>query len=304
MSPRISVVPSEPTHPQPPASASRAKPLLASEVLREQAAPLEPGRHAMRAWLLGTAVLFAGLGLAFGRGFGVPGLAAEASLIAYAAAGALAALAALPFPYAVRAGLAVLISVSTMALGLRGAGPLAGLEADGGVLRDATRLIGATALPAALMFRAHYTEYHRSRVLLLVGFGLAIPFALAELTTVVDTSGALLVRSWAVLDVLLILASLLALTGPAGGAGSNVLGALLLAFVPGQLGIRAFTPLSGPDSGAWTYPLTAVAFLAATVPASLGLCQLLAAAFAPEARAESVRGRSPAPAAKPPGPGA
>src|SRR5262249_52002020 len=126
MSPRISVVPSEPSNPPPPpASAPRAKPLLASQVLREPATPLPPGRDSVRVWLAVASLVFVGLGVAFGRGMGVPGLGGEAAIISYNAAGALAALALLPFPYAVRAGLTLLVAVSAMVLGLRGAGPLA-----------------------------------------------------------------------------------------------------------------------------------------------------------------------------------
>ncbi len=242
-----------------------------------------------------VAIVLVGLGVAFTRGLGVPGLGTESALISYGAAGAFCAVALLPFPYAVRAGLAVLVAVSLMILGLRGAGPLAGLEADGGALRDAARLLGASALPAALLFRAQYTDYGRSRVLLLIGLGLALPFVAAEVVTVADTGGALLVRSWAALDALLVLSALLGLTGPAGGAGSNILAALVLLLVPGEIALRAWTPLSGPDSGAFTYPLTAIGFFVATLPASLGVCQLLAATFAPEARRESVAQRAPAP---------
>ncbi|HEV8246283.1 MAG TPA: hypothetical protein VGP93_10970, partial [Polyangiaceae bacterium] len=287
MSPRISAVPSEPAHQRPPSQVASAKPLLASEVLREESAPLEPGRGAMRGWLLFVAFLLTALGFAFRRGLGIPGLEGESALLSFAAAAAMAATAVLPFPYVVRASLALLLSASMMMLGVRGAGPLAGLEIDGGLLRDGARLLAATGLAAALMFRAHYTEYRRSRVLLLCGFALALPFLACEVAFVVNTGDGLMGRAWAALNSLVLLSSLLGLTGPAGGAGSNVLSGLVLLILPGEIAIRAWTALSGPDSGPLTYPLTAVAFLAATLPASLGLCQLLAAFFGPEARRQA-----------------
>lgn len=286
---RSSVVPSEPSHPRPRRQAVRERPLLASEVLREDAAPLEPARTAVRVWLGAAAIVLVALGAAFGRGAGVPGLEHESALLSFAGAGALAAVALLPFPYGVRALLSLLVAMALMALGLRGAGPLSGLAVDGGLGRDATRLLAVVALGAALMFRSSYAEYTRSRSVLLAAFALALPFVVAETSLLGDVGAAISLRSWAALNTLVVVASLLGLMPAAAGVGANALAGLVLLLVPGEIALRAWTPLSGPESGHYTYPLTALAFSAVCLPASLGAFQLLAVLFAPEARAESAR---------------
>jgi hypothetical protein len=290
---RFSVVPSEPSNPQPRFQPIGERPLLASEVLRDDAAPVHPGRTAVRIWLAVAALVLAGLGWAFHRGAGVPGLSTESALQSFAAAGAFSAIALLPFPYGVRALLSLLVATVAMLLGLRGAGPLAGLAVDGGLARDITRLVAVVALAGALMFRARYAEFTRSRALLLGAFAIAVPFVIAEGALVGDIGVALSLRAWAALNALVVIASLLALLPAAAGIGSDALAALVLVLVPGEIAIRAWTPLAGPDTGDFTYPLTAVAFTAVCLPASLGLFQLVSAALAPEARAET--GRRPAP---------
>jgi hypothetical protein len=224
------------------------------------------------------------MGWAFSRGAGVPGAEAESAVLSLSAAGTLIAVAGLPFPYGVRAGLALSIAVTTMLLGLRGAGPLAGLAVDGGLFRDALRLLAVTALSAGLFFRSTYSEYGRSRVLLLVAFALALPFLGAEVALVVSTDVSLAARAWAALNTLLVLASLLGLMSAAAGVGSNAMGSLLLLLVPGEIALRAWSPLAGPASGTLTYPLTAAAFSVVTLLASLSLFQVLAWALGPEAR--------------------
>ncbi len=287
---RYSVVPSEPSHSRPRFPSKRAKPLLASEVLRDDAAPLHPGRTAARIWLAVSAVVLAGLGWVLQRGAGVPGLGQESALLSFAAAGALSAIALVPFPYAVRALLSLLVASVVMVLGLRGAGPLAGLAVDGGLGRDIARLLAVVALAAALMFRARYAEFTRSRALLLAAFAVAVPFVIAESALVADTAAALSLRSWAALNALVVIACLLGLMPAAAGIGSDALAGLVLVLIPGEIALRAWTPLSGPESGHFTYPITAVAFTALCLPASLGVFQLLSSALAPEARAESAKG--------------
>lgn len=286
-----SVVPSDPSHPRPRSKPRRDRPLLASEVLREDAAPLQPGRTGARVWLAVAAIVLASLGWAFHRGAGAPG--AESALLSFVAAGTFSAIAVLPFPYGVRALLSLLVAAVAMLLGLRGTGPLSGLAIDGNIGRDVTRLAAVVALAAALMFRARYAEFTRSRALLLAAFAVAMPFVIAEVALVGDMGVALSLRSWAALNALVVIACLLGLMPAAAGIGSDALAGLVLVLVPGEIAIRAWTPLAGPETGHFTYPLTAVAFTAVCLPASLGLFQLLSAALAPEARAESERRSAP-----------
>jgi hypothetical protein len=279
----LSVAPTD--RPRPRLSrAPRKGPLLASEVLRDDAAPLEPGRRSIRVWLTLIAAAVALLGWAFSRGAGVPGIEAESAALSLSAAGTLVAIAVLPFPYGIRASLGLLIALTTMVLGLRGAGPLAGLAVDDGLLRDALRLLAVTALSAALMFRSTYSEYGRSKVLLLSAFGLALPFLGAEVLLVVDTSVNLLSKAWAGLNTLLILATLLGLMNAASGVGANAMAGLLHLLIPGEIALRAWSPLAGQEAGHLTYPLTAGAFSLATLLGSLCLFQLLSWVLAPDAR--------------------
>jgi hypothetical protein len=279
----LSILPSErPRHRF--SRAPRKGPLLASEVLRDDAAPLEPGRRSIRVWLSLIAIALFAMGWLFSRGAGVPGMEAESAALSLAAASTLLAIAVLPFPYGVRAGLALSIALTTMLLGLRGTGPLAGLAVDGGLFRDALRLLAVTALSSALFFRSTYSEYGRSRVLLLVAFALSLPFLGAEVALVVSTDAGIAARAWAALNTLLVLASLLGLMSAAAGVGSNAMAALLLLLVPGEIALRAWSPLAGPGTGLFTYPLTATAFSVVTLLASLSLFQVLSWALAPEAR--------------------
>ena len=80
--------------------------VLASEALKEDLAPLEPGRGAGRLGIGGVAVALALLGLAIRLGVGRGVLPGNASSVTLAAAGAAGAVAALPFSYSIRAGAA------------------------------------------------------------------------------------------------------------------------------------------------------------------------------------------------------
>src|SRR5438105_2951213 len=87
---------------RPTAYLKRAKPLLASEVLCDELAPLEPGRAACRLWFSGIAVALILLGVAFRLGVGLPSERFDAATLSFSASGAIFAVALLPFPYALR----------------------------------------------------------------------------------------------------------------------------------------------------------------------------------------------------------
>ena len=263
------------------------KPLLASEALREEVAPLEPGRREARAWLLGIAVVYGLLGFAFKAGIGVPDARIDASTISYSAAGAVAAVAILPFPYALRAGVALVLGVAVMTLGLRGAGPLAGLAVDGGLFRDLTRLVAVSALPAALIFRARYRAYGPARGILALALGLALPFVVVAALPILDPSGPVVSRAGAAVSVAVVFCSLFGFMGAGTTGAGSVWAGLVLLVLPSELALRELTPLAGPDTGVLTYPATSVALVAAATLAALGIYQLLAAALAGDARRRS-----------------
>lgn len=273
--------------PEPPGAqpaTDTPKPLLASEVLREELAPIEPARGACRVWQLGIAAALAVLGLAMRWGIGLPVEQHGGAVIAFSAAGAVATLAVLPFPYALRAGVAVLLGVVLVALGFRGAGPLAGLTVDGGLLRHAARLLVVAVLPAALMLRARYRAYRRVRAVLAAALVLALPFVALEALLALDAGAATLPRVAAGVSIAAVCSALFGFMGEGTTGAGSVWAAVILLVLPAEVALRQLTPLADADSGTLTYAATAVAVLCAGLLASLGLFQLMAAVFAPGAR--------------------
>lgn len=270
-----------------------ARPVLASEVLRDEVAPLEPAHGVGRLWLLAVAACLALLGLGFRHGVGAP-LAAQfdEGTIAFSAAGALSALGILPFPYALRAKVALVWALALMALGLRGAGPLAGLAIDGGLERDCFRLLAVTALPAALFFRSRYSSYRPARALLLGAMLLTLPFVALEMWLIAEPSAGLWSRAAATLNVAAVLCALFGFMRGDNTAGALGSGILVLIALPLELGLRQLSPLADAETGFLTYPATAVALLAVALVASLSIFQLLAAGFGPWARAATSRKKS------------
>lgn len=260
------------------------KPLLASEVLREELAPLQPSRVSCRLWQLGIAAALALLGLALRWGVGLPVEQNAGATIAFSAAGAVAALAILPFPYAVRAGVGTLLGAVLVALGFRGAGPLAGLAVDGGLLRHATRLVALAAVPAALMLRAHYRAYRPARRLLAAALLLALPFVVLEAMLTIDPSAALIPRITAGVSIAAVCCALFGFMGAGTTGAGSFWAALILLVLPAEVAMRQLTPLADAASGYLTYAATAVGVLCAGLLASLGLFQMMAAAVAPDAR--------------------
>lgn len=264
------------------------KPLLASQVLREEIAPLEPARQNCRRWLAVIAAGLAMLGVAFRLGVGLPAVDPGAGTIAFSAAGAVAAVALLPFPYALRAGVALLLGAVLMVLGVRGAGPLAGLAVDGGLLRDAMRLLAMTVLPAALMFRVRYRAYARARVVLTLALALAVPFVVLEVLLTANASAPIVARAAAAVNVGVVLCALFGFMGEGTTGAGSLWATLVLVCLPLEIALRELTPLADADTGFVTYPATAVAMLLAALLTSVGLFQVLAAALGPDARRQSM----------------
>jgi hypothetical protein len=264
------------------------KPLLASEVLREEIAPIEPARRMSRLWLGAIALGLALLGVAVRLGIGSPALDPGAGTIAFSAGGAAVAVAVLPFPYALRAAVSFLLGGVLMLLGMRGAGPLAGLAVDGGFALDAARLVTVTVLPAALLFRARYRAYGRARALLATALALSLPFVVMEVMLSLNGSAPLVARIFAAANVAVVLCALFGFLGEGTTGAGSFWAALVLAFLPAELAVRELTPLADADTGLLTYPATAVGMLLAALLASLGLFQLLAAVFAGDARRVSM----------------
>lgn len=262
----------------------REKPMLASEALREDLAPTEPGRQQLRYWLLGIALALVGLGVAFRYVVGAPELRLQASTICFSAGGALAAAAVLPLGYALRAGVSLVVGSGLLVLGFRGAGPLSGIALDGGLLRDLTRIVTLTCLPAALLLRAHYRAYPLARWLLAAALVLSLPFVITEALLTLNQSSVLAIRVAAGINFAVVVCSLFGFTSSATSGGGSWWAMLVLFVVPIEIGLRELTPLATPEMGYLTYPATALGVQCAAMLVALGLFQLASAKFAAHAR--------------------
>lgn len=274
--------PDVPTAPTPARGDSARKPLLASEVMVADQAPLEPWHRGGRLGLLGAALLLTALGSAVWAGFPLPHDAASS---AFGAAAACLLIALLPFSYPVRAILTAVVSAGLMLLGLEGAGPLAGLAIDGGQPRDLVRLLVATTLPAALFVRGRYPSFPATRTLLGVVLALSLPLLWLEGTLALAPG-----VHWAVRAAAALAALALVVSGAGMGRCEN-LGAtspwawIVLGALPLGIGARALTPLADSGVGGLVYPATGLAMAGVTTLGSLALAQLLATLIGPRARA-------------------
>jgi hypothetical protein len=281
---RIShVTPADPTRAS--HSGAQAKLVLASEALKEDLAPLQPGKGSARWILIATAMALAFLGMAMRGGLGAHAGAPDAAGISFAAAGALGCVGLLPFPYALRAGVGVFFGFLLMLLGVRGLGPLGGMAVDGGVVRDICRLTAMSCLPAALLFRAHYRAYRRARLVLAAALLLSAPFAVAETLLALDASAPSIARASAVLDIVVVLCGLFGFMGQDTTGAGSVSASLLLLVLAASLGLRDLTPLAVSAEGLLVYTTTAIGTLCASTVMAMGLYQLLAAGLATDARA-------------------
>jgi hypothetical protein len=266
-----------------PAKKKTPPPVLASEVLREDLAPLEPGRRASRWWDGGIALLFLAVGVCLRFGFGVSTLSPRAGAICLAAAAATGATGLVPFPYLWRALVGGLAGATVIALGLLEAGPLALLaEPTSNPLTEVFRVVTCVTIPAALLFRSHYRAYERGRLLLALAFVLALPFLASAVIVAID--GAPMAKLGAGLAITGSLLGLIAFMSAPTTLVSAWCAQVLTALIAADIALREFYAPRAPESGHFTYVLTSVAFFASVVPIALGLFQTWAAAYAREAR--------------------
>jgi hypothetical protein len=267
----------------PRAAQPRPRPVLASEALREDLAPLEPGRTASRVGGCGLAVAFLGIAIALRAGLG--GGTPNAASIAFAAAAATGVGSALPLSYLARAAVGATVGLAVALLGLRGVGPL-GLLALAQVstpVAEFSRVLAATAVPAALLFRAHYRAYRRGHVLLGLAIACSVPFAMHALHTAL-WSTELAERTGALLAIGAIVSGLFGFFGAATPRLTAWWAELLTVCVAADVGLRELYAAPPPLAGPLPHLLTAVGFVAAASPLAVGLFQALAALYARDAR--------------------
>ncbi|PIE05864.1 MAG: hypothetical protein CSA75_02530 [Sorangium cellulosum] len=267
-----------------------APPVLASEALREDIAPLRPWNRAIRVWdgvfavfvcLIGVLVHTEVLRNSRGGPWAFYGLG-----------GALILLSVLPLLYTARGAGSLLLGMVTVALGLGGFGPLDSLVAPGhSPLAAGAKTMAATALPAALLFRARYRAYAGARVALLVALVATLPAVI--LAGMAMASGPLLASVAAALTLVAILTSLLGFMGEGTTAASTAWAIFVVVMFGSELMARSLWMRTGWE--AYQLDLRAGAMMmVACALTSKGLFQLLARAFAEDARRVDVlRKRQP-----------
>lgn len=260
-------------------------PVLASEALREELAPIEPGKTALRLWMVGLAVLIAASGLAAQLGWlhGAPGHAVVAYVIAAIV------LVSVAVPYRFRGGVVAAAAYGLLVAGLWGSGPLSAIAARpwSSVWAEVARMLAASALAGALLFRARYRAYRGARVALIVALVLTVP-ALVNAGLEV-ASGAMLARVAAALTILSVVVSLIGFMG-SGTTGASTAWAVTVVVAFGvDVAMRAAW-MEGPMVARIGQIHGGLLFAATAALAAIGIFKVLASALAGDARQVDVLG--------------
>ncbi|WP_242516398.1 hypothetical protein [Sorangium cellulosum] len=262
-----------------PPSAPRekiTKPLLASEALMEDLAPIRPGQDAARIWCAAVGAGFLILG-----GLSIAGLRPDGVIAGPPAfvLGLVALFAALTsVSYRQRAIAMVVLGAIATLLGLRSTGSASDIG------WGAARAVAATALPAALVFRSRYRAYTGARWLLVAAFLVSLPSfgeAVARLALLDPHLGQL----GALMVVVAVLSSLTGFMGAeTTGAGAFLAVTVVLAFTADLIigGLAQLGHFSARDVA--SVLVGALAFAATAAITSLGLFQILAWRLAADAR--------------------
>jgi hypothetical protein len=255
-----------------------AKPLLASEALIEDLAPLEPARSAARLWCAALGGGFLLFGLLALVGLGPGGAYAAAPEIVLGSIALVAAL--VRITYRQRAGTMIMIGLLSAVVGMRGPGAAGWI--DGWSL---LRTLAAITLPAALLFRARYRAYTPARWILGAAVASALPFVaysiwrLLRLPFGFETIGAAIALT-------AVLASLLGFMGEetTGGGTATALGAIVALSADVALGTLAALTTTASLTQTANVIAWAAAFAGTWAMAALGMFQILAWRFAADAR--------------------
>jgi hypothetical protein len=268
------------------------RPLLASEVLRDDLAPREPLAVASR--VVGCVLGVGCLVVASLPALHVaPGPVVSTSTLLGWVGGMVALLVALvPMPYAVRA-----VSLLAVALGAAGAGTMAVGPAF--ALRQAAGPWAAAqlpvlwALPAALLFRARYRAYAPTRWLLVGCLVLALPHLAGDALRLIEAFelGVRVANGVAMGAVLL---SLLGFMGAEStGAGDTIAWTIPAAVTAALASELIWSPDRLLRVGLPVASLASVVVVGlAGMAAALGGFGLLAAGLGPSARAQTTQTRS------------
>jgi hypothetical protein len=254
------------------------KPLLASEALIEDLAPIEPAKRTAKLWCAALAAGFFALGGLTLVGLAPGGPSAAAPEIALGCIALVAAIGRLA--YQQRAAVMILLGLLSAAVGFGGAAVTPG-DRGWGLLRT----LAAIALPGALLFRARYRAYAKARWILGAAFAASLPFAVYSIARVAGLATELEVIG-ASLSVVAIGASLLGFTGSetTGGGAAAALGVIIALATDVALSALLGSYAAGSLTGVAQVVAASVGFAGTAAVAALGLYQILASRFAADAR--------------------
>jgi hypothetical protein len=260
-----------------------ARPILASETLLEEIAPLQPAKTLIRYWLAASSVFFLLSGILHSLGMLQPRRAWVYALVLGLVS---LLLAGVPIPYKWRAGTSVALGVTVIVVGLFHQGLLSQIvSAHDSWVWEFFRMVAATALPAALLFRARYRAYRGARYALIVGLLLAFPTAIHE--SVDAFSGTILERISSATVMVSLLGSLLGFMGT-GTTGASTLWAYAVAVSLGlDIAARALVPGTSMVD-ALMHGHAALVFILCCMLIAYGLFEFLAVIFAKDARRTDV----------------
>ena len=275
------------SYPPPPSSRPPTPvlpPVLASDILRDDVAPIAPAQKAIILWLIlfslafGTAAIFSWLGL-------IP----RSVLVGSAATAAVAAVAAfLPVPYTLRALFAAAAGLIPLVLGAQGNGPLLAMHSRGDQLDIAT-LAALTFLPGVLLFRSRYRAFLVARVLLGLALVLSLPAELGFALAALDQAVPLFTRLADGVVFVAVLGACFGFMGAETTGFGAFWGALIVTTHAAGIAARGLPAASDPPS-TWLSAQHAAYFagglgewLAATLAAH-AIFQLLASLLAKQAR--------------------
>ena len=259
------------------------KPLLASEALMEDLAPVEPGRVAARVWCAALGAAFIALGVLALLGWRPGGVRAAVPSFVL---GGIALIAALTrVPYRRRAVAMVVLGGLSTIVGIEGAGPAAGI-AVGGPLWGLARMLAATLLPAALLFRSRYRAYSGARWVLAGAFALSLPFAGYHVARLLQGDLGL-GHLGEVAAVLAVLASLAGFMGAETTGAASYIAFSVVGAATAELALAALSGLASPLEAPLELVgigLSALAFAGTAAMTALGIFQILAWRFTADAR--------------------
>jgi len=254
------------------------KPMLASEALIEDLAPIEPAKRTAKLWCAALAAGFFAFGGLAQVGLASGGSAAAAPEVALGCIALVAALARLS--YQQRAAVMILLGLLSAAVGVGGPA-LAPVDRGLGLLRT----FAAIALSGALLFRARYRAYAKARWILGAAFAAALPFAVFSIARIYGLASELEALG-AGLGIVALGACLLGFMGAetTGGGAMTALGVIFALAVDVALSVLSRPYATGSLVGVAHVVVAAVGFAGTSAVASLGLYQILASRFAADAR--------------------